>query len=289
MKLVQKPAQRLLKKLTLLPALALVLTAAAPHNAKAPSVMAPVTLNAPARVIALNDIKFNLSGITFNADSDTYFLIQNNTGFIYEYDRNFSTVVRKINMRHLSDDDTEDIIFLGNEQFAIVTESNQVIVFKLGSEVTSVDLGEGAPGVQVFQLPAPRKNNKGLEGICYAPSKAGANGVFYATQEDNPKRVYSFPWANGELKVTEPLPVDKIMKHRLGDLSGCLYNPATGRLLFLSHESSRIMDVARNGAVSALLDIPAHAEQYEGLTFGPQQELVLVSEPNLVVIFERAK
>lgn len=236
-----------------------------------------------AQVITLADVGHNLSGITFNADTNTYFLIQNNTGFIYEYDRTFSAPLRRIQMLNLEDDDTEDIVYLGQGLFALVNERNQVVVFPLRDRETTVDLRADRPGVQVYQLPYPQKKNKGLEGICFVPPTKTSYGIFYVAQEADPIRVYSFQWATNP-KISQPLPTDRIMKRQLKDVSGCLYHPTTGRLLFLSHESSRIMDVGRDGSVHGILDLPAHGPQYEGLTFGARGELVLVSEPNIVVI-----
>jgi uncharacterized protein YjiK len=74
----------------------------------------------------------------------------------------------------------------------------------------------------------------------------------------------------------------------MSDLAGCTVDSNTGNLLILSHESSRVMELSRAGQVLKTLDIPAVAAQYEGLTIGPDRELVLVSEPNAVVIMKRS-
>jgi uncharacterized protein YjiK len=253
-------------------------------------------------VIPLPAIGGNLSGITYNSDTKTYFLMQNNYGQIFEYDRGFKKLLRVIKMTNLKDDDTEDIVYLGKGRYALSSEENYILVFSIAPGQTVVDMNTARPDVQLFVLPSPGKDNKGLEGVCFAPNASSANslstnrGTFYAVQEQKPKVLYSFAWPNSDadytsprtLGVKEPFNTDKLMKHVMSDLAGCTVDSNTGNLLILSHESSRVMELSRAGQVLKTLDIPAVAAQYEGLTIGPDRELVLVSEPNAVVIMKRS-
>jgi uncharacterized protein YjiK len=252
-------------------------------------------------VIPLPAIGGNLSGVTYNPDTNTYFLVQNGYGQIFEYDRGFKKLLRVIKMTNLKDDDTEDIVYLGKGRFALSSEDNYILVFSIAPGQTVVDMNTSRVDVQLFVLPSPGKDNKGLEGVCFAPNSPTPNslstsrGTFYAVQEQKPKVLYSFAWPNSEadytsprsLGVKEPFNTDKLMKHVMSDLSGCTLAADTNHLLILSHESSRVMELSRAGQVLKTLDIPAVAAQYEGLTIGPDRELVLVSEPNTVVIMKR--
>lgn len=245
-----------------------------------------------AEVIPLPDIGGNLSGITYNYDTGTYFLIQNGYGKLFEYDRNFKKPLRVINMTNLKDDDTEDIVYLGKGRYAISSEENYIFIFTINPNQTVVDMNPSRPDVQMFTLPSPKKDNKGLEGVCFTRNSKDGRGVFFAVQEQKPKRIFAFNWPNSELDftrnfgLTEPFDTEALMKHKMSDLSGCTFDDSTNHLLVLSHESSRLMEIARTGHIINTLDIPPVAAQYEGVTFGPNRELMLVSEPSTLVIMK---
>ncbi|MNK99270.1 SdiA-regulated [compost metagenome] len=245
-----------------------------------------------AQTINLPEIGGNLSGITFNYDTGTYFLIQNNYGQMFEYDRNFKRL-RVIKLINLEDDDTEGIVYLGKGQFAISSESNLILVINVMAGQTVVDCKGSRPDVQVFTLPSPDKDNKGLEGVCYSTHGGKGAGVFYAVQENKPKRVFKFdrPLSTSDMRyrdlgLKEPYAVESIFKHRMSDLSDCVFDDSNSHLIVLSHESSRLMEIESNSNVVKTFDIPAVAPQYEGVTIGAEGELVLVSEPNMVVILK---
>lgn len=245
-------------------------------------------------VIPLPEIGGNLSGITYNPDTNTYFLIQNNYGQIFEYDRSFKKPLRVIHMKNLKDDDTEGIFYLGKDRFALSSETNHILVFTIKPGETTIDLNSDRADVQDFTLPSPRKDNKGLEGVCHAPNSSG-RGTFYAVQEDKPKRVYTFNWPNSDADVSSPSSLgvselfnaDRVLMFKMSDLSDCTFDKESNHLFLLSHESSRLMEFDRSGQIVGSLDIPAVANQYEGVTFGPDQELILASEPNSIVIMKK--
>lgn len=246
-------------------------------------------------VIPLPEIGGNLSGITYNPDTNTYFLIQNKYGQIFEYDRSFKKPLRVIHMNNLHDDDTEGIFYLGKDRFALSSETNHILIFTIKPGQTTIDLNSARADVQDFTLPAPRKDNKGLEGVCYAPTSSSGRGTFYAVQEDKPKRVFSFNWPNTDadisssstLGLTELFNADSLLRFKMSDLSDCTFDKDSNHLFLLSHESSRVMEFSRTGEIIGSLDIPKSADQYEGIAFGPDQELILVSEPNTVVIMKK--
>jgi len=246
-------------------------------------------------VIGLPEIGGNLSGVTYNYDTGTYFMIQNNGGKIFEYDRGLRRQLRLIHMTHLSDLDTEDIVYLGHNRFALSSEKNHVLIFTLTPGQTTVDLGSGREDVQDFTFPPPAKVNNGLEGVCYSQNSSSGRGTFYAVQEKLPERVFSFVWPDSDKDFHQPKDfglneyrdIAKILNGRMNDLSGCTFDPESNHLLLLSHESSRVMELTPAGDLIQTLNIPPAAKQYEGITFGPDRELVLVSEPNTVVVMKK--
>ena len=256
------------------------------------------TYDKPDRVISLKEAAGNLSGVVYNYDTDSYFVIQNNSYQFVEYDKTFSRALRIIKLVNLPDKDTEDIAYLGNDQFAINMETNAIVIFTLKPGQTTVDVSPKRPDVQLLQLPAPNKDNKGIEGLCYTTRGGDGAGVFYAVQEDRPKRLFMIPrpkdmndvTSSSKLKFTEPFNVDKIFKHVMSDLSGCTVSDKYDHLLVLSHESSRVMELTKAGAIVKTMDLPASlATQYEGITIGPEGELVLASEPDKIVIYKPKK
>lgn len=252
-----------------------------------------------AEVIPLPDIKENLSGITYNFDTDTYFLILNDVGRIFEYDRSFSTPLRVIKMRHLKDKDTEDIVYLGQNRFAISSEKNYILIVTIEPGQTEIDMKISLPGVQLFTLPSPSAHNLGLEGVCFSKRRSDqGRGTFYTVQEKDPERVFSFEWPlsdkdfkfPGAFPFSELLQTENLLKPKMTDLSSCTFDETAGHLLILSQESSRVMEFSADGATPiATFDIPPAAPQYEGITLGPDREVILVSEPNWVVILKRNK
>lgn len=231
------------------------------------------------QVITLPEVGGNLSGITYNFDTDTYFMIQNNSGTIFEYDRSFSKPLRTIYFKDLLHDDTEDIVYLGNNKFAISEEQNTVMILTIEPQQVLIDGSLNNKAIERIKFPRPYKKNLGLEGVCLA--RSSERPLFYAVQEKRQKRI--FRWELGSRDISEPFNSERILKHVMSDLSACTYDDINNHLLLLSHESSRIMKLDPQGNVIKTLDIPRVADQYEGLTLGPQNELILVSEPNIVV------
>ncbi|UXR64724.1 SdiA-regulated domain-containing protein [Bdellovibrio bacteriovorus] len=248
------------------------------------------TYSFAAELKTLPEVDGNLSGITYSPDSDSYFLIQNNSGNVFEYKADFTRPLRVIHLQNLIDDDTEDIAYLGNNEFALSTESNQVLILKILPGQTSIDARESRAEVQLMQLPRPGKSNKGLEGVCYSKKQ----NLLFAVQEKKPKRIFQWPrpatmediTSPDRLRLREPYDADALLKHVMSDLSACHYDDAKDELVLLSHESSRVMRVNLQGQAVSTLDLPKEAPQYEGLTFGKNGEMVLVSEPNIVVIIK---
>ena len=72
-------------------------------------------------VYRLKGIKENLSGITYNWDTDTYFTVENNGGIIHEYTSDLKTKLREIYLWG-HNRDYEGITFLGRRRFAVVNE-----------------------------------------------------------------------------------------------------------------------------------------------------------------------
>ena len=249
---------------------------------------------------ALTGIPNNLSGISYSAESGTHFLVENGAGNLYEYSSDLGSQLRKFRLVGGPSRDFEAVAVLGNSEFALAHEQNRVLIVTIpaGAADRELSVDPSDPEVQELVLPTPSKQNRGLEGLCYDPAGNAGGGTFYAVQESSPRRIYRFDrpaddanasFADGSLRVEEPFDAEAVFAGIADDLSGCAYDPRSGRLLVLSHRSSVLVDVSPRGEVVRVLRLPGAfwrgAAQYEGITLGPAAELFLVSEPAL---FQRA-
>lgn len=275
---------------------ALSLLSACTFGAVAPDGRSPLDYYVRANgSFALAEIETDLSGIAYSEASGTHFLVQNGAAMVYEYSADLRTLLRTIRLSGGPSRDFEGIAWLGGSEFALANELNRVVLVRIPPErsVLEVSVEPGDEGVQEFVLPPPGRRNKGLEGVCYAPAKGGGPGTLFAVQESSPRRVFRFArpahgndasWADGSLAVDEPFDAESVLDGVADDLSGCAYDPRTGRLLIVSHKSSLVVDVSLHGDVVRKLPLPGRlrrgAWQYEGITLGPGEALFLVSEPS---------
>ncbi len=225
----------------------------------------------------------NLSGITWNPDTGTYFGVIDNAGLVYEIAQDMTATMRSVRIAGF-DLDYEAIAYLGGNEFALVRESNVMIIVTITADTTSV--GDGAQ--QLVFAPPPLAFNSGAEAIAFDPN-AGSNGRFWVMQELSPMRVFQFDRPadsldhryDGDLVVTEPFDPEQTLP--VTDISDAVFDPRTGHLLILSHESYRIVEAAPDsGQPLATLDLPQQftrtQAKWEGIALGPADVMVLASE-----------
>jgi uncharacterized protein YjiK len=223
--------------------------------------------------IPVTDLTLNtndLSGITYNFDRDTFYLIENNSTIIWEVTTSYQLVRTIYADKNFGD--TEDITYLGNSEFAIVTEEGYLYIGTIADGVTDIFFDD----FQEIKF-APDGGNSGPEGVAFD----FATQIFYIVKEQSPKKVYSFVRPAGSATTvtpTEPFDAEDITNPSMADMSGVVFNPATGRLLILSDLDYRIIDIALDGTVFGKLDF-AEYEQYEGIALDDAGNIHLVGEP----------
>lgn len=221
----------------------------------------------------LNYIKDDLSGITFSGDSNSFFVIDNGLGYVLEIDSSFN-LIRKIKSRGFGD--AEDIVYLGsNNEFAIVNEDSQLFIGTISPTSRFIE----AKDFQKITFDS-YKGNEGAEGVAFDESTQ----TFYIVKEEHPRKLYSFtrPTHKNNITVTPSFPFDiqKVPYPRLTqDLSSVVFNPKTKRLLLLSDKDYRVVDIALDGTVYGVLQLPEW-KQPEGVTLDNKQNLHIVGEPN---------
>jgi len=225
----------------------------------------------------LNSINFivnDLSGITYAESSNSYFLIQNNGGKIWEVDTNFS-LIRTIQMSN-SFGDTEDIVYMGNNEFAIVNEASKLFIVTIMPNTTTLNTTD-TTNVQTIIF-AENGGNAGPEGVAFNPTTQ----TFYIVKEQSPKVIYSFQRpSSGNQTITPNIPFNaETVLAMLNDLSAITYDPrGDGSLLILSHLSHAVVDIDISGTIAGVLTL-ADTTQHEGITLDNNFNLQITSEAN---------
>lgn len=223
----------------------------------------------------LSFVSSDLSGVAYVPDTNTFFLIQNNGGGLWEVDTNFNRL-RTMSLNGFGD--TEDITYLGNNEFAIVDESSQLYVGTISANTTQISAGSFQR--IVFDT---YSGNSGYEGVAYD----SFSNTFYVVKEAAPKRIRSFqrPATTADTTVTTSTPFNADQLPA-GDLSSVVIDSRTGRLLILSHESHKLMDVGLDGFVHGELAM-ADSTQHEGVAMDSSFNIYITSEPRSYRVYSQ--
>ena len=238
----------------------------------------------------------NASGVAWKPETDTFFIISNGTHALYEYTADFKTQLRTVALDN-GGTDTEDVVYLGSNRFAVVDEVNQAWVVSIPDGAKSANMSATDAEHYVVSAP-PATTNRGLEGITIRPG-VGTAGQFIVCQEggvaNTPIRVLFFErrttagtsnYADGTLVVTEPWNALSKLGSVATDLAAVHFDVSSSTLLVLSQESSRLLRVVpETGEILEQRDLSG-SPQYEGVTLTNDGRLVLVSEPNYVEVYQ---
>lgn len=217
---------------------------------------------------SLSYISNDLSGITYVPDTNTFFLIQNSGSRIWEVDTAFN-LLRTISFRGFGD--AEDIVYLGNNEFAIVIEASVLYIGTISTSTTSIS----PDNFQHVTFDSPYGNN-GYEGIAFDSN----TNTFWAVKEYGPRKIVKFQRPNGSADITiNPEVPFNAENLPASDLSAIHFDSRTGNLLILSHESHKVMEVTQDGTVLSQLAMPDRS-QHEGLALDSSFDLLITSEPN---------
>ena len=203
----------------------------------------------------------NASGITYNPDTDTLFMIQDSPSVIRELNDR-GEILRSIPVEKLND--TEGIAYLGNKRFALLEESTSKIYFcsidKKTKEIRYKD---------IVSIDVPSKpGNTGLEGITYDAE----NKCVYVVKEKAPRKIFRIYL--GSEKVEIPWDLEKT---KIDDASDICFDSRTNHLLILSQESKCIVECTIDGKELARLslekgqsNLKREFKKPEGITINPK-------------------
>ncbi len=232
---------------------------------------------------AVATITDDLSGVTYNYDSNTLYTIINGVESIRELDLN-GNEIRNITLTGFVD--TEGIVYLGNDEFAIIEEQfGRVIFLTIPDSPNSITINY--PGsTEYIQLSGNFSGNVGLEGITYDKE----NDLLYLIKEKNPMAIYTI--SNPvSLKGTVVAPLSlfdleqkaSTYPSSLGftDVSGLDFT-SRGSLLILSDEGKSVVEVdPLTGRLLSYQDlITNNMTQPEGIAMINNDEFIIVGELN---------
>lgn len=235
--------------------------------------------------LALEGVQDNASGMTYCRESKSLFCVLNAPTQLVELERDGS-VKRRIRLAGF--DDTEGVVSMGKGAFAVVEERRRkLVIFSLDDAATSVTYGACRQAL----IDATPAENKGLEGIAYNPKSK----QFYILKEKQPRKIYRVE-VKPEADEPEVETAWDVQKKALGlsDLSGLHFDPKTGHLLVLSHESRTIVETTLDGKEVSRLKLSAGSAglteapaQPEGICLDDEGNLYICSEPNTFYVFKK--
>ena len=231
--------------------------------------------NSPTEIAWIYD---DLSGVTINKNNNTLYMIENDEGKIWQVDTNINHIQTILGGQF---GDEEDLAYLNNDDYAIVTEEGDLYIGNL-------EIGDNDIDPNDFQKItfSEHNGNNGAEGVAYD----SLNKIFYIVKEKDPMAFYAFQRPNHEndttISVIIPFDAEIEFSGIMNDLSSIVFDYRTNRVLILSDESNKIIDVdPLNGLVIGEMNLNG-MQQPEGICFlNYNYDLLIVGEPNYYTIY----
>lgn len=234
--------------------------------------------NFQAKHIEINEIKKNLSGITYNDKTDTLFAITNSPRDIYELDKQ-GNILRVIDLKGFND--TEDLTYIKDDLFAVLDEEHSAFyVVKIGKDTNLIDISES---IKTFSLDLRNFENFGLEGISYDRF----TDTFYLVNEKLPKKIVTVQgFMNNDLIRIEEKKELLNNNYYLGDFSAIHFDEYKNRFYILSDESRLLARVDNKIDFKKYLNLEKFKGlnkmlRPEGFTKDSDENFYIVGEPNI--------
>jgi uncharacterized protein YjiK len=225
-------------------------------------------------------VEHNLSGITYNYQTKTFFVVINNPPMVHNIDRE-GRCLREIVLKGFND--TEGIVHLDGSRFAIIEEGeNRINII----EINNSDIIDRKDVISSLQIELKEHGNRGFEGIAYDRVKQR----IYLVMEKKPKQLIAI---DGLVKKRKNInmKIDPNLLPRylfLDDLSGLHFDSRSRHLLLLSHDSNAVAERSLDGEVISYLEfgkgylgLIGDELKCEGITMDDDENIYIVGEPNL--------
>ena len=226
------------------------------------------------------------SGLTWNNDSKTLFVVLNRPARTIEMDET-GHIFRTIMLNGFQD--VEGITWTGGDRFLIADERrHNVVEVEMGIGTTEVDYAKS----KQFRIGIGTGKNKGFEGIAWQPDSE----QIWIAKERDPMAIYRVGGAFDrsalpQIDIHHSQGMTEAASLGNSDLSGLHYDSQSGHLLVLSDESARLAEINLEGEIISTLsmgwllgdDVP----QAEGVAMNDSGDIFVVSEPNLLYRFHK--
>jgi uncharacterized protein YjiK/2',3'-cyclic-nucleotide 2'-phosphodiesterase (5'-nucleotidase family) len=238
------------------------------------------------------------SAVTYNADTDTLFILGDGGTAIVQVDKtgqliNTMTLAAGSSPQGTEFYDPEGLAYIGGGKFVLAEERDRQLVqftYVAGATLTRADALTVKLGTSI--------GNNGFEGLSFDPTTGG----FIVVKEINQHYVFQTnvdfaggTATNGSPTTIDSTPMFSITAANVADLADvyALSNvaafsglAASSHILLLSQASGKIVEVDRSGTVFSTLTILSDAgnplsvadQQHEGLAVGADGTLYVVSE-----------
>ena len=236
--------------------------------------------------VVIRGVSQNASGLTYHAGRDSLFVVLDSPQRVVELSLDGS-LERKINLNKF--EDTEGIVWLGENRFAVAEEALGNIVL---IELEPKDGGVSWKKAKKLNPDIKVNAANGLEGIAYDP----LGKRFFVAREKRSPAVFKIipPKPESDMPTTSILM--SLAGRGLRDISGLHYDAKSERLLILSHESACVVETNKYGIETSRLLLRGGKSglsrtifKAEGVALDKHGTLYIVSEPNLLYVFKKAK
>jgi uncharacterized protein YjiK len=254
----------------------------------------PTRSTAPAGSLLAQEV----SGVTYNWDTDTLFVIGDGGTSLVQVSKN-GQLIDSMSMALGSSPqgtefyDTEGLTYVGNSDFVVVEERYRqvnLLTYIPGETLQRVEVQTVKIGTTV--------GNVGLEGLSWDP----ATGGFIFVKEKNPQSIFTTaidfntgtatngsPTSTASTNLFNPglaSVLDMSDVFALSNLPSLFGQPDYERLLLISQESGQILNLDRSGNVSSRLTITADPGSPLSVTDMTMEGVTMDRDGNLYVVSE---
>lgn len=223
----------------------------------------------------------NLSGVVYNPENNSLFMILNSPESLVECDLK-GRVLRTIRLEGFKD--TEGICYNDSGQLVVIEERRQSLITL--PPITSQSSIHRDDVPKAIEMKMFAGKNIGFEGVSYSSHHQS----FFIVKEKGPAAVLQVTGDSNHQKIKRLFKI-KSEALRVNDFSGIFCHP-NGNLLLLSDESAVVTECQIDGTVLGYLELDKgfrgganRIPQAEGICLDEQGTLYIVSEPNLLYIF----
>lgn len=236
--------------------------------------------------ITITGIEDNLSGLSYQPETDHLFAVLNNPEQLIELTKQ-GDIVRRISLDGFID--TESVAYLGQNQFVVTEERRQNLVFFTIDEKTKrVSYSDS----KHLHMNWAKQDNQALEGLAWSPYYG-----FFILQEDPPLILnHVTDETASDIRQVDVEKLNQALPKLVEDFAGIslFYIEQSPHLLVLSEASHELNLINLNGNTisthslkKGFFNLWPIMKQPEGVTVDNDGNIFIVGEPNQLLMLKR--